>query len=180
MLSDGTPALIRPIRPSDADSLQRGLKRLSPTGQAYRFLQSRPRFSEQELHFLTHCDGVDHFALVLAITDEHGAELDAVGVTRCIRDKNAPTQAEVAIVLVDEWQRHGGGRQLLQRLAKEAWEAGIRQWQTLSLLDNAAAPRVLAYVGEPLWQRRVGQGLVEALYQLWEPDVQRERLARIS
>lgn len=168
-LSDGTRAVIRPIRPSDGESLQRGLKRLSPTGKAYRFLQSRPRFSEQELYYLTHCDCVDHFALVLAITDDKGDEIDAVGVTRCIRDKNHHDQAEVAIVLVDEWQRHGGGARLLRELAAVAWKAGIRQWQTLSMVDNTAAPRVMAHVGKAIWQRRVGQGLVEALYQLDEP-----------
>lgn len=168
-LSDSTRALIRPISPADGESLQRGLKRLSPTGKAYRFLQSRPRFSERELHYLTHCDNVDHFALVLAITDDSGKEVDAVGVARCIRDKDHPHQAEVAIVLVDEWQRHGGGSRLLKALAAVAWRAGIRQWQTLSLVDNTAAPRVMAHAGRRVWERRVGQGLVEALYQLDEP-----------
>ena len=170
-LTDRTPALIRPIRPTDAEALQRGLKRLSPEGKAYRFLQSRTRFSEEELHFLTHCDNVDHFALILAITDEHGAEQDAVGVARCIRDKNLPTQAEVAIVLVDEWQKHGGGTRLLQALAEVAWKAGIRQWQTLSLVDNEAMPRLMTHVGELASQRRVGQGLVEAIHQLREPGI---------
>lgn len=170
-LSGGTPALIRPIRPSDADSLQRGLKRLSPQGRAYRFLHARSRFSEEELHFLTHCDNIDHFALILAIVDENGVEQDAVGVTRFIRDKKTPTQAEAAIVLVDEWQRHGGGTRLLRALADVARKAGILRWQTFSLLDNAAAPRLFARVGHPLSQRRVGQGLVETVYQLNDPSI---------
>ncbi len=165
-LSCGTPALIRPIRPTDADSLQLGLKRLSPEGRAYRFLHSRSRFSDKELHFLTHCDNIDHFALILTILDESGHEQDAVGVTRFIRDKKIPTQAEVAIVLVDEWQRRGGGTQLLAALADIARQAGITHWQTFSLLDNAATPRLLAHTGSLTSQRRVGQGLIESLYQL--------------
>lgn len=169
-LAGGTPALIRPIRPSDAPSLQRGLKRLSPQGQAYRFLQSRTRFSEAELHYLTHCDQKDHFAFILAILDESGHERDAVGVTRCIRDKTDPASAEVAIVLVDEWHRHRGGTYLLQALAATAWEHGIRQWLALSHVDNLAVPRLLAHVGDLTSQRRLGQGMTEAIWRLRPPE----------
>lgn len=165
-LVGGTPALIRPIRPSDAPSLQRGLKRLSPQGKAYRFLQSRTRFSEAELHYLTHCDQKDHLAYILALLDESGHECDAVGVTRCIRVKDAPDTAEVAIVLVDEWHRHGGGTFLLQALAVAAWKHGIRQWLALSHIDNLAVPRLLAHVGDLISQRRLGQGMTEATWRL--------------
>lgn len=169
-LSDGTPALVRPIRPSDAPSLQRGLQRLSPQGLAYRFLQSRTRFSEKELHYLTHCDQKDHLAYILALLDEFGQERDAVGVTRCFRDKNDPALAEVAIVLVDEWQRHNGGTLLLRGLAQAAWKNGIHQWLALSYLDNLAAPRLLSRVSELISERRLGQGMLETIWQLHPPS----------
>jgi GNAT superfamily N-acetyltransferase len=165
-LRDGTPALTRPIQPSDASALSRGLRRLSPAGHAYRFLHYRKRFTEAELHYLTHCDFKDHIALILAILDEDGRELDQVGVARCIRTKNDPTLAEVAIVLVDEWQRHGGGRALLSHLARLAEAAGIQRWQAWMLRDNLAAPKVLAHAGQEIATRIFPDGLIEVTYAL--------------
>ncbi len=168
-LRGGIPARIRPIQPSDAPALQRGLQRLSPQGQAYRFLQSRTRFSEKELRYLTHCDQRDHIAYILALLDTAGHERDAIGVTRCFRDKNDPSLAEVAIVLVDEWHRHGGGTLLLQALAEAAWKNGIRRWLALSHVDNLAVMRLMPHVGELASQRRPGQGMLETVWSLHAP-----------
>ncbi len=168
-LRGGTSAITRQIRPADGAALTRGLARLSPTGHAYRFLQYRKRFTEPELHYLTHCDFVDHIALILAILDRDGREIDQVGVARCIRTKEDPQLAEVAIVLVDEWQRHGGGDALLRHLARLAWDAGIRRWLAFSLEDNIAAPRLLARRGDLVSERRAGSGAVETIYALHPP-----------
>ena len=89
-LRNGTPAITRLIGPADGVALTRGLTRLSPTGHAYRFLQYRTGFTDAELHYLTHCDQIDHFALILAILDDQGREIDQVGVARCIRTKEDP------------------------------------------------------------------------------------------
>ncbi|MDD5199821.1 MAG: GNAT family N-acetyltransferase [Terrimicrobiaceae bacterium] len=168
-LKDGTPALTRPIRPADGAALSRGLRRLSPKGHAYRFLHYRKRFTEAELHYLTHCDFIDHIALILAILDEAGNELDQVGVARCIRAKDDPQLAEVAIVLVDEWQRKGGGTALLMRLARLAWHAGIRQWKAHVLPENLAAPRVLTGIGDEMARTAPRAGLAEIVYRLRPP-----------
>jgi GNAT superfamily N-acetyltransferase len=168
-LSDGTPALTRPIRPADAAALTRGLRRLSPEGHAYRFLHYRKRFTEAELHYLTHCDFADHIALILATCDAEGSEIDQVGVARCIRTKEDPQLAEVAIVLVDEWQHKGGGRALLRHLAALAQAADIRRWRAFMLADNLGAPKVLASAGREISRRRPGNGTVEAIYALNPP-----------
>ena len=168
-LRDGTPAVTRLITPADGDALTRGLGRLSPAGHAYRFLQYRKRFTEQELHYLTHCDFRDHIALILALVDGDGRETDQVGVARCIRTKDDPALAEVAIVLVDACQRLGGGTALLRHLARLAWSAGIRRWQALSLEDNTAALRLLSKFGREIARRRPGYGAVETTYALHPP-----------
>jgi len=168
-LANGTPALVRPIGPEDGEALRRGLKRLSPEGIVSRFLHERQDFTDQELHYLTHCDMVDHVGMLLVILDESGREIDQVGVARYVRDKNDPTLAEVAIVLVDEWQHQGGGQFLLQTLATFAWHGGIRRWQAFSFTENAAIHRLLAKVGTQAYERRLGHGTIELGYDLREP-----------
>lgn len=168
-LADGTPAVARPITPDDGPSLQRGLERLSETSNAYRFLHYRGRFTEADLRYLTGCDFVDHIAAILAIRGEGGYEIDQVGVARCIRAKSDPELAEVAIVLVDEWQQLGGGRALIRYLAQLAWEAGIRRWQAFFFPDNLAITALLATVGTEISRRPFGRGVLEATHQLHAP-----------
>jgi RimJ/RimL family protein N-acetyltransferase len=168
-LPDGTQAIARPIRHDDDVALRAGLKRLSPEGQFYRFLQYREDFTEQELHYLTHCDMVDHYAMILAILDGAGNEIDRVGVARYVRDKEEPELAEVAIVLVDEWQRRGGGSFLATALAAEAWKRDVRRWQAFTMSDNAGIQKLLDLVGRKLGERRLGHGTLELTYELFPP-----------
>jgi GNAT superfamily N-acetyltransferase len=165
-LRDGTPAVTRSITPADGDALTRGLTRLSPEGHAYRFLHYRSRFTAAELDYLTGCDFTDHIALILAIRDATGREMDQVGVARSIRTKEDPELAEVAIVVVDEYQHRGGGLALLRHLAALAWARGIRRWRAFSLEDNLAAPRLFARVGTEISRRKFGDGTAETIYAL--------------
>jgi GNAT superfamily N-acetyltransferase len=167
-LRDGTPVVSRPIRPADSPALARGLRRLSPQGNAYRFLHYHKRFTTEELHYLTHCDFVNHLALVLARTDGAGREVEEVGVARCIRVPDDPECAEAAIVLVDDWHRLGGGTALLHHLADLSLRKGIRRWKTLMLRDNEAAHRLFRRVGDEISNRNLGFDTCEILYALRE------------
>ena len=169
-LADGTRAVTRPIKPTDAPALTRGLRRLSPEGNAYRFLHYRKRFTETELHYLTHCDFVDHIGLVFAVRDAEDREVDVVGVARCIRSKDEPDLAEVAIVFVDEWQRRGAGTALLGHLADLAWQGGIRRWQAFMRNGNRAAERLFGRFGREGSRSRMGFGVQEVIYHLQGPS----------
>lgn len=168
-LPDGTSVVTRPVTPPDGIWLTRGLKRLSPQGNAYRFLHHRKRFTEPELHYLTHCDFVDHIGLVLGILDADGREVDGVGVARCIRSPEDSSLAEAAIVFVDEWQNRGAGKVLLHHLADLALQAGIRRWQTFIHHDNRAAERLFRKCGDEISRGRPGFGVNEILYRLKNP-----------
>ncbi|HEY8900203.1 MAG TPA: GNAT family N-acetyltransferase [Chthoniobacterales bacterium] len=169
-LRDGRRARTRPIQPGDAGALTRGLERLSPTGNAYRFLHHRKRFTEAELHYLTHCDFHDHIAVVLALLDAQGHETDQVGVARCIRTPEDPELAEVGIVLVDDCQNLGGGTALLRHLVRLAWASGIRRWQAFSFAENVAASQLLRRFGLEISQRDAGYGTTESIYELLPPE----------
>lgn len=168
VLRDGTRALTRPVRPTDGAGLTHGLNRLSPEGRAYRFLHHRKRFTEQELHYLTHCDFVDHIGLVFMVLDNAGQEVDGVGVARCIRMREDPELAEVAIVFIDEWQRRGAGTVLLGHLADLAWQAGICRWQAFMLDGNTAAERLFEKFGACEKVARPGFGTREVTYRICE------------
>jgi GNAT superfamily N-acetyltransferase len=168
-LRDGARAVTRPVGPQDGPSLARGLRRLSPQGNAYRFLHHRKRFTEQELHYLTHCDFVDHIGLVFVVLDAEGRERDGVGVARCIRTAEDPELAEVAIVFVDEWQRRGAGSILLGHLADLAWQAGIRRWLAVMHQENVAAGRLFSRFGDEVKRGRPGFGATEVTYALHGP-----------
>ena len=50
-LRDGTPVLVRPVRPNDKDLLRQGFDRLSPASRYRRFLAPVDELSEAELRY---------------------------------------------------------------------------------------------------------------------------------
>jgi len=171
-LADGTPVVARPIRHDDGIALRSGLARLSPASQVLRFLHYRRDFSEEELHYLTHCDMQNHVAMMLSVLGPGGGEIDRIGVARYVRDEEKPAQAEVAIVVVDEWQNLGGGKLLLGALAAASWQGGIRHWQAFTLAENPAIQPLLRGVGTETGARLLGNGMLELRYDLRAPQAQ--------
>src|SRR5690606_26450124 len=75
VLRDGTPMHIRPIRPDDAEALQRMHLAQSEQSRYLRFFAPVGRLSDRDLHRFTHVDHVERVALVLTL----GGEIRAVG-----------------------------------------------------------------------------------------------------
>lgn len=165
-LRDGTRAVIRPIRRDGGPTLADHLKRLSPESRYQRFFSAKREFAPDELVFLTHPDGINHLALVLAILDAEGREKDSVGVARCVRDPQDPATAEAAVAVMDEWQGRGIGRLLLKALAADAYRAGIRHWRGTFLSDNIAVRKILEGLGSKEWEEATGHGIIEVVYRL--------------
>jgi nucleotide-binding universal stress UspA family protein/GNAT superfamily N-acetyltransferase len=149
-LRDGSWIEIRPIEAGDRDELRRGFERLSPESRYRRFFGPMSVLSERELEYLTDVDHHDHVALV-AIEAETG---NGIGVARFVR--TAPTVAEPAVVVTDDWQGRGVGSQLLRALARRAREEGVSRFEAPVLATNSQAIRVLERLGEAS-QRRAGR-----------------------
>jgi len=62
-LLDGTRVLVRPIRPDDKPLLREGFERLSNESRLRRFMAPITELDEEQLHYLTEVDFVNHFAL---------------------------------------------------------------------------------------------------------------------
>lgn len=134
-LRDGTPVVIRPIRPDDRDRLQEGFAKLSQRSVYLRFHTSMRMLSAAQLDYLTEVDHVDHVALVAARGDPEGPGL---GVARYVRLKEDAEVAEAAITVIDEWQGRGLGTLLLGALAAAALRNGVRVFRNYVLAENRA------------------------------------------
>ena len=135
-LADGTDIVLRPIRPEDKPLLAAGMARLSERSRRHRFLVPTDHLTRSQLAYLTEVDQRDHQAWgVLA-----GGEPVAVG--RLIRLNRE--EGEVAITVVDDWQRRGVGEMLVRLLAKLAQDAGISRLIFVSLPENLGIARLLA------------------------------------
>jgi RimJ/RimL family protein N-acetyltransferase/nucleotide-binding universal stress UspA family protein len=132
-LTDGTKIEIRPISPEDRDALAAGMERLSVESRYRRFFAPVSKLSERQLDYLTQVDHHDHEALVAV----DAASGDGIGVARFVRVTGET--AEPAIVVVDDWQRRGVGRELLEALAERAREEGISQFVAPVLAENDGA-----------------------------------------
>ena len=118
------------------------MSRLSPESSRRRFFTVRFRLSDDELHAMTHLDGHHRFALGATVQGEDGAT-EGVGIARFARVADTPDAAEVALVVVDAYQRQGVGRTLLSRLAREGLARGITRFRGSVLPDNDPMLRLL-------------------------------------
>jgi RimJ/RimL family protein N-acetyltransferase len=144
-LEDGTPVRVRPIAPKDRDRLARGWENLSARSRYLRFLQSKPRLSERDLTYLTEIDYDDHFAWAAETLDS--PDPPGVGIARYIRTEDDPGVAEAALAVVDEQQRKGLGRILLQALADAAHANGIERFRAYVSMDNQQVLDALTAIG---------------------------------
>jgi RimJ/RimL family protein N-acetyltransferase len=143
-LRDGTPVLVRPVRPEDKALLKDGFSRLSEESRLRRFMAPITELSEEQLAYLTEIDYVDHFAWAALLRDRPDV---GIGVGRYIRIAGEPDMAEVAITVVDEYQGRGVGTLLLGMLAATARTAGITAFRAFVLEDNTPMRTLLEDLG---------------------------------
>jgi RimJ/RimL family protein N-acetyltransferase len=95
-----------------------------------------------DLRYLTEVDHHDHEAIIAFDPGGH----ETVGVARFVRLPD-PSQAEVAVTVIDDWQGRGLGTALCNLLAERAREEGIRRFNALLLAGNDQMHDVLASLG---------------------------------
>ena len=150
-LRDGTIVHVRPVEAGDRELIRRGFERLSPESRYRRFLSPVPRLHDRMVRFLTEVDHRNHEALLTldAVTGE------AVGVARFVRLQSDPACAEVAVTVVDDWQRRGLGTVLLDALADRARDESVTRFTGVALAENR---EVLGLLGKLGAARVVGHG----------------------
>jgi acyl-CoA synthetase (NDP forming)/RimJ/RimL family protein N-acetyltransferase len=128
VLRDGGTAHLRPIRPEDAEGLQRFHLRQSPESVYLRFFAPMPELSASDARHFAHVDHRRRVAFVITLGD------DIVGIGRY--EQTDDTTAEVAFNVSDAHQGRGLGSVLLEHLAAAARENGVHRFVAEVLPQN--------------------------------------------
>lgn len=133
-LSDGTPLVIRPIRPEDAESEAAFVHELSPEAKRFRFMGALNELSQEMLVRFTQIDYRREMALV-AVIERDGPE--QIGVARYAINPD-DTSCEFAIVVSDQVRNQGIGTTLMKALMDAARDHGLTKIEGMVLRENAA------------------------------------------
>lgn len=151
---DGRPGLAT-LERSDSALVANMFERLSAQSIYWRFFSpiSRPDLLQRSVQTLDHRDREAVGAVV-------GGQL--VGIAQYVR-RPPDTRAQLAIVIVDDWQRQGLGTRMVAALAQRAIEEGIDSFAVDIQGDNYGALKLFKRVapGARLsYSGGVGEGVI--------------------
>jgi acetyltransferase len=137
-LPDGLNYLIRPIRPEDAEQLQRFVRALSSESRYFRFISSAPEISPKALVRYTQIDYHRELALVAVFNPSETGDAEQeriVGVARYLLNPGGES-AEFAVVVADDWAGHGIGSRLMNGICEVARNKGVTLIEGYILANN--------------------------------------------
>jgi GNAT superfamily N-acetyltransferase len=144
--SSGQKITIRLLEECDTELLVDMFKRLSPESTRLRFHLYTTRIPEervwQEAEALSKPDPQRKMAVLATITED-GEEEHAVGVAHFARATPGDTEAEVAIVVRDDFQRKGLGKYLLRILADRARKQGVMHFTAWIMAENVRLMKLI-------------------------------------
>ena len=164
-LKDGAKVHIRPIKPEDEPLLHEAVAAMSERTVYFRFFSPLKRIPDALAHRLAVVDYNDRFALVATTHRPTGNER-ILGVARYDRVADADV-AEVAVAVVDEFQRRGLGGALLAILARVARQHGIKSFSLIVLPENQQMLGLLRKMGW-IHHAKLSGGVYEISFDL--PD----------
>jgi RimJ/RimL family protein N-acetyltransferase len=139
LLSDGKVVSVRAIESADRARLANFHDHLSDRTIYLRHFGHHPQLSESELDYFTQLDHKSREAIVAIFADE------IVGVGRF--DLISPTEAEVAFVIRDDFQRLGLGSGLFSILQELAQNLGVTHFSAEVLPQNRSMIRLFEVFG---------------------------------
>ena len=142
-LRDGRPIEIRALRPSDEAGMLDAINHTNAESLRRRFFVTKRAFSDKEKAFFMNADFVKHVALVAEI--ETDGRRTIIGGGRYIVTE--PGGAEIAFVVIDDYQGKGIGTLLMRHLAIIGGTAGLKELIADVLPENAAMRKVFSKFG---------------------------------
>ena len=149
-LRDGRQIEIRAFRPQDRNELISTVARVGALSLYRRFFTFKQSFSEREKAFFLNVDFEKHVALV-AMTEEAGRQVMVGGARYVIVQ---PGKAEVAFLVIDQYQGQGIGAALLRNLANLARAGGLNALVAEVLRENIPMLKVFEKSGLPMTTTR--------------------------
>lgn len=145
LLKDDTPVELSAITPEDRERLRDGFALVSPTSRYLRFFSALSNLSEAQLRYLTEVDQQDHVAWgAISMEDINHPGL---GIGRFIRTEPGSPTAEIALTVVDDFQRRGIGTALFGVLYLEAMRVGVKTLRAFVLPANQFLADLLIQLG---------------------------------
>jgi acetyltransferase len=157
-LSDGTPVRIRPIRPADEPLMVRFHEALSEDSVRFRYFYRMTlgqRINHERLVRVCLSDYQQQVALVADRLDEKSNSHEIIGVGR-LGKLQGSNDAEFAVLVADNWQQRGLGRQLLEGLIQVARTEKVARLVAEILPDNIHMQRLCQSLGFALSPERDG------------------------
>jgi len=148
-LRDGTPVIIRPIRPEDEPLMVKFHRNLSERSVYLRYFAPQNldyRVAHERLSRICFVDYDRDMVLVAERHDPQCHEAEILGVGRLIK-LHGTNEAEFALTVSDQWQGHGLGTELLKRLVQTGREEHLDRITATMLTDNLEMQRVARKAG---------------------------------
>jgi len=164
MMKDGTAVTVRPIRPEDEPLMIKFHESLSERSVYMRYFQMLNldrRTAHERLVRICFIDYDREMALVTEHWNPETGEREILGVGRLSRERVAPSEAEISVLVSDRFQRQGLGTILVERLLEIGRAEGLRRITAVILFDNRPVQRLFRKLGFHLRRDRE-EGVVEA------------------
>jgi RimJ/RimL family protein N-acetyltransferase len=142
-LRDGREVEIRALRPDDKDDMLAAVGRTGMQSLQRRFFVVKRGFSDKEIAYFMNIDFANHVALA-ALAEEDGRRVIIGGGRYIVTD---PGKAEIAFVVIDDYQGQGVGTLLMRHLAVIARAAGLKELIAEVLPENTAMRKVFGKFG---------------------------------
>jgi len=152
-LRDGTPVVIRVMRPDDRERLVAAFAKLDPSSIYTRFFSYRKEIPGRALDRIAEIDFVRLAGLVATI-DSGGNEI-VIGGASYVAD-DGERSAEVAFTIEEDYQGQGLATELFGTLLAIARRHGMARFTADVLSGNAAMLKVFERARLPLRRRREG------------------------
>jgi acetyltransferase len=148
-MKDGNQVTIRPIRPEDEPLMVKFHETLSDRSVYLRyfcFLSLRRRVAHERLLRICFGDYDREMALVAERTDSRTGERQIIAVGR-LNKLHAKNEAEVAVLVSDQYQNLGLGNELFRRVIEIARDERLGRISAEILTDNLAMQIIVKHLG---------------------------------
>ncbi|NYT63434.1 GNAT family N-acetyltransferase [Alcaligenaceae bacterium] len=151
VFKDGSPWMLRPIRPEDAAPLQEFVRGLSDESRYMRFVSMMRELTPRMLERYTRIDYDRELALVATVQvpnpENRGHPREQIiGFAHYLRNADG-RGAEYALVIADAWQRRGLGARLMGGLIEAALIQGLTYIDGVVLATNRPMLSLMAHLG---------------------------------
>jgi acetyltransferase len=166
-LKNGTPVVLRPIRPEDEPLLVKFHEGLSDRSVYFRYMEAlklTKRIAHERLSRMCFINYDREMAFVAERTADDGALPEILGVARMIKE-HATNDAEFSMIISDQWQNQGLGAQFLKKLIQVAKDEKLDNLHSEIVSENEHMKRLCGNLGFSM-RPSEGENLIAVEYKL--------------